>query len=382
MLPCQRDLFSLPPGLHFLNAARMTPLLRTVEAAGVAGVRRKTVPTEITAETFFDDVEAVRERFGRLVEAPAADVALAASASYGMAAVANNVALGAGQTVVVVGDQFPSNVYPWRRLAADAGATVRTVAAPDAARRGQAWNAALLDAIGPETALVSVPHVHWSDGTRFDLAAVGDRARAVGAVFVVDGTQSVGALPFSVAALRPDALVCSAYKWLMGPYGAALAVYGERFADGVPVEETWISRRGARDFSALSDYTDAYAPGAVRYDVGGRSNPVTVPMLRAGLDQLLDWTPAAVQAYASALSDRLCRRAGDLGWTSESAGARCGHLVGLRPPAGTDLAAVHAGLAARGVRVSVRGDALRVSPHLYNDDADVDALLDGLAALA
>ena len=382
MLACQRSLFSLPPELHYLNGAYMSPQLRAVKAAGRAGLEAKDDPSRITGADFFAPADAVRERFGRLVDAPPAHVAIVAAASYGMATVARNVAVEAGQTIVVVGEQFPSNVYPWRRLAAEAGATVRTVAAPDAERRADAWNAALLAAIDATTALVAVPHVHWADGTAFDLAAVGDRARDVGAAFVVDGTQSIGALPFSVAELRPDALVCGAYKWLLGPYGSGLAVFGERFLGGVPVEENWIGRAGADDFGGLVHYTDAYGPGAVRHDVGERSDPIRLPMLQAGLDQLLAWTPAAVQAYAAGLADAIAGGAAELGWRAHASGQRAGHLFGLRPPTGTDLDAARDALAARRVSVSVRGDALRVSPSVYNDASDVAALLDALASIA
>lgn len=381
MLACQRPLFSLPPGLHYLNGAYMSPQLRAAEAAGRAGLAVKNDPTRIRPEDFFEPANAVRERFGRLVGARPERVAIVAAASYGLGVVARNVALAPGQTIVVVGEQFPSNVYPWRRLAAESGASVRTVAGPDAERRAEAWTAALLDAIDATTGVVAVPHVHWADGTLFDLAAIGARARSVGAVFVVDGTQSVGALPFDVAALRPDALVCGAYKWLLGPYGSGLAVFGERFDDGAPLEENWIGRAGAEDFGGLVHYTDAYGPGAVRYDVGERSDPVRLPMLRAGLDQLLEWTPAAVQAYAIRIADAIAQGAAGLGWHAAPPDQRAGHLFGLRPPPGTDLDAVRDALAGRRVSVSVRGDALRVSPSVYNTDADADALLAALAAV-
>ena len=380
MLVPQRHRFALPPDLHYLNGAYMSPLLDTVEAAGVAGVRRKRDPTEITAPDFFEEADRVRALFARLVDAPdASRVALVPAVSYGMAVVARNLTVERGQTVVVLEEQFPSHVLPWRRLAEAAGALLVTVAAPDAARRGEAWNAALLDAIDGRCALVAVPHVHWADGTLFDLGAVGERARAVGAALVVDGTQSVGALPFSVSEVRPDALVCAGYKWLLGPYGCGCAFFGERFDGGEPLEETWIGRAGSEDFGGLVRYREDYGPGAVRYDVGERSNPILLPMLAAALDQLLAWTLEAVQAAAAALAERVASGARDLGFWVEDEGARAGHLFGLRPPAPVSAEAVRAALDARRVAVSVRGRVLRVSPGVYNGAADADALLAGLA---
>ena len=387
MLPSQKDLFALPPDLHFLNAAYMSPQLRAVEAAGVEALRVLRDPTLVGASDFFDDADHVRVLFAALVEARGAAerVALVPSASYGVGTVARNVTLGAGRSVVVLGGQFPSHVYPWRRLAAEAGGTVRAVEAPaplGAAGRGAGWNERLLDAIDAGTEVVAVPHVHWADGTVFDLEAVGARAREVGAALVVDGTQSVGALPFRLDAVRPDALVCAGYKWLMGPAGTGVLVLGERFRDGRPLEETWLGRAGAEDFGGLTEYTDDYASGAVRFDMGGRSNGVLLPMFIAGLRQLLVWGVAEVQATCAALADEVVAGARALGYGAEDAAYRAGHLFGLAPPPGVDAAEVRRALAERNVAVSTRGGCLRVSSHVYNGAADVDALLDGLAVCA
>ena len=385
MLAPQPDRFSLPPDLHYLNAAYMSPQLRSVEAAAIEGLRVQRDPTRIGPADFFDDADHVRALFADLVEAPEVppSVAIVPAASYGIETVARNVTLGAGRSVVVVGGQFPSHVYPWRRLAAETGGEVRTVEAPaplGAQGRGAEWNERLLDAIGPGTAVVAVPNVHWADGTVFDLEAVGERAREVGAALVVDGTQSIGALPFDLDAIRPDALVCAGYKWLMGPTGTGVLYLGERFADGRPLEETWLGRAGSDDFGGLTTYTDDYADGAVRFDMGGRANGILLPMLVAGLQQLREWRVPTVQATCAALSGQIVAGARALGYAAEDSAYRAGHLFGLAPPAGVDAGDVQRGLAARNVAVSARGGALRVSPHVYNDEADVDALLDGLRA--
>lgn len=385
MLASQTGLFSLPPDLHYLNAAYMSPQLRSVEAAGVEGLRVLRDPTKIGAADFFDDADHVRALFAALVGSPEAAprVALVPAVSYGVATVARNVALGAGRSVVVVGGQFPSHVYPWRRLADETGGTVRTVEAPaplGAEGRGARWNERLLEAIDADTAVVAVPHVHWADGTVFDLEAVGARAREVGAALVVDGTQSVGAFPFSLEAVRPDALVCAGYKWLMGPAGTGVLYLGERFDNGRPLEETWLGRAGAEDFGGLCDYTDDYGAGAVRFDMGGRANAILLPMLIAAMQQVREWGVAEIQATCAALADEVVEGARALGYGAERGVYRAGHLFGLAPPRGVDALDVCRALAERNVAVSTRGGALRVSPHVYNDGADVDALLDGLRA--
>lgn len=380
---CQRHRFSLPDGLHYLNCAYMSPLPRKVEAAVIRGLRRKRVPAAITSEDFFVESDKARELFAGLVGvADPRRVALVPSASYGVAVAARNLSLELGQRVVLTHEQFPGNVYAWRRAAAESGAEVRTVTPPASPERVRGWNERLLEAIDADTAVVALPHVHWTDGSRFDLEAIGGRARDVGAALVVDGTQSVGALPFDVERVRPDALVVAGYKWLLAPYSTALAYFGPRFDDGVPLEETWIARRGSEDFQRLVDYQEPYQPGAIRYDVGERSNFALLPGLIAALELLHEWTPAGIQDYCAALTAELLDEAPRLGYRLDEEGGPASHLFGLRMPDGVDLDAARSFLEARGVVASLRGSALRISPHVYNDEEDVAALLEAMAEIA
>ena len=381
MLTCQKSRFSLPDDEHYLNCAYMSPISAAVEAAGVAGVARKRVPSRLATSDFFTGAQQARELFARLVNAPdPSRIAIIPAASYGLAIAARNLPVAPGQNIVVTHEQFPANVHAWRKLAGSRQVELRTVHPPDAAEgRGRAWNARLLEAIDARTAVVALGHVHWTDGTKFDLETIGARAREVGAALVVDGTQSVGAMPFDVAAIQPDALVCATYKWLMGPYSLGFAYLGPRFDDGEPLEETWIGRAGSENFKDLVNYRDDYQPGAIRYDVGERSNFALMPMAVAALEQVLEWQPARIQQYCTALTAELFDRVRALGYTVEAPEHRGAHLFGLRAPAGTDITATSERLRDRKVHVSLRGSAIRVAPHVYNDARDVDALLAALA---
>ena len=204
------------------------------------------------ASDFFSQSNEIRWRFARLVgAADPSRIAVIPSVSYGVAIAARNLAVEKGQNIVLLHEQFPGNVYGWRRRAEDRGAEIRTVAPPEGSTRGAVWNERIIESIDQSTAVVTVPHVHWTDGTVFDLVAIGRRVREVGAALVVDGTQSVGAFPFDVAEIQPDALIVAAYKWLLGPYSTAVAYLGPRFDDGVPLEETWLGRAGSDDFKSL-----------------------------------------------------------------------------------------------------------------------------------
>jgi selenocysteine lyase/cysteine desulfurase len=375
-LACQRDAFRLPAGEHYLNCAYMGPLPRAAEEAGVAALRAKRLPTRITAPAAFWEADDLRRLFADLLNAPDPErVALQPGVSYGVATAARNLPVERGQNLVLTHEQFPGNVYAWRRLAAESGAELRAVRPPDGPGRGAAWNERLLESVDRDTAVVTVPHVHWTDGTLFDLEAVGARCREVGAALVVDATQSIGALPFDVEAVRPDALICATYKWLLGPYGLCLAWFGPRFDDGVPLEETWIARQGSEDFQNLVDYQDAYRAGAARYDMAERSSFFLVPIAAASLRLLLEWRPERVQDYCRELTRGLLDEVRALGYTVEDEPWRACHLFGLRMPPAVDLGALRDALARRKVSASLRGTALRLSPNVYNDEADIAALL-------
>jgi selenocysteine lyase/cysteine desulfurase len=221
---------------------------------------------------------------------------------------------------------------------------------------------------------VALAPVHWTDGTRFDLAAIGTRAHQHGAAFVIDGTQAIGALPFDLAETRADAVICAAYKWLLGPYSLAFGWFGPRYDTGTPLEEAWLARAGSDDFRNLVAYKEEYRPAAARYDVGGRSNFALMPMAIAALEQLLDWGVPAIQDYCRRLTADLFHTLPDAGFAADHEEGRAAHIFGLRAPQGLDNAALKAELDRRDIYVSLRGSAVRVSPNVYNTPEDVDAL--------
>ena len=375
-MQAKKQLFSLPPEAHYLNCAYMSPLPKPVEEAGIAGMRRKRAPGGIEPSDFFEDCDEIRRLFARLIgAADPTRIAILPAASYGLAVVARNTPVRAGQRIVVAANQFPSNYYVWRKLARRACGELVVVPAPDWDRRSAGWSAAIAQAIDESTAIVALSHTHWTDGTLFDLEAIGARAREYGAALIVDGTQSVGALPFDVTQLEPDAVICAGYKWLLGPYGIGVGYFGERYADGEPLEETWIGRVGSEDFRRLVDYQEAYRPGAIRYDAGESSNFINVPMLRTALALLLEWGVDDIQEHCRRLIEPLAAVAAEHGWPMEDESGRAAHIVGLRLPDDFDSESLRDALARRRVSVSLRGEALRVSPHVYNDEEDIEILI-------
>ena len=316
-----------------------------------------------------------KKDFANLIHASADAISIIPAVSYGMATVAKNLHLTQGQEIIVVDEQFPSNVYPWMRLAKESGCSLRIVSAPEVdVARGQTWNEQILEAIHPNTGLVALGHVHWADGTLFNLEAIGARCRDVGAAFVIDGTQSVGALPFNVETIRPDALICAGYKWLLGPYSIGLAYYGPRFEDGIPLEENWITREGSENFGGLVQYREAYQPGADRYDVGEKSNFILLPMLRRALLHLQEWQADRIQNYCEHLTRDFCQEVQELGFKIENDSWRAAHLFGVRVREDVSMERLMDALRKANISVSIRGTAVRISPHVYNSEEDIAAL--------
>jgi selenocysteine lyase/cysteine desulfurase len=374
-IPCQRALFDIPDDVAYLNCAYMSPLLRAARSAGERGVARKSAPWRLHARDFFTESEEARSRFAALVGAGADDIAIVPAASYGIGIAAANVTAGRGSRILVLADQFPSNVYSWRALAAANGAELVTLPWP----RDGNWTAALLAAIDERTAAAALPHCHWIDGSLVDLASVGRRLREVGAALVVDATQSLGALPFDVAAIDPDFAVAASYKWLLGPYSLGFLYVAPRHQQGRPLEHNWIARAGSEDFAGLVSYRDDLQPGARRFDVGERANFALMPMTIAALEQIAAWTVPAIQATLGAMTAGIAERAAAFGLRAAPAALRAPHYLGLRFVDGVP-SGLPERLAKANVHVSVRGDAMRVTPHLYNTEADIERLFRVLAA--
>jgi len=211
-----------------------------------------------------------------------------------------------------------------------------------------------------------------------DLAAVSQTAKAHGAALVLDLTQSAGAMPTDLSAIEPDFAVAACYKWLMGPYSIGFLWVHPKWRGGVPVEEGWIGRKGAEDFSRLVDYQTEYAPGARRFDMGERAQHQLMPMASEGMQQLLDWGVENIYETLTAKTEDIAARAGELGFTAKPVGARAGHYLGLYSdhPLPSDLVQR---MAARDVHLSVRGPCIRLTPHIYNTEEDLEHMLKALA---
>lgn len=373
----QRSAYDVPDDVAYFNTANLAPHLHSVRAAGEAALDRRGRPWLIGAEDWFTDVERLRKLFGGMVGGDGEGVAIIPATSYGFAVAARNLPLERGQRVLVLAEEYPSGIYAWRSACRATGAEILTVER----EHGQSWTDAVLAALDGSVAIVSVPNVHWTDGALVDLEAVAARAHESGARLVIDGSQSIGAMPLDVTALRPDFVITVGYKWLLGPFGVAYMWVADEHRDGEPIEENWILRAGSEDFARLVDYRDDYAPGARRFDVGQRTQFELVPMAIAALQQLTEWQIPRVAATLSVCTATMAERSARLGLHPLPVDQRGPHMLGVELPDDAQERTLPA-LAQAGCYAAVRGGSLRISPHLHVSDEDVEQLFTALDAIA
>jgi selenocysteine lyase/cysteine desulfurase len=369
----QRDLFDVPDDIVYMNTANMSPLLRAVREAAERGLAQRAAPWRITAADWFTDVERVRTGFAGVMGVESEGVAVVPSTSYALAIAARNLAARAGEQVLVLAAEYPSNYYTWKRFCERTRSDLVVVEREP----GQSWTDAVLAYTGERTRLVAVPNVHWTDGSWVDLPAVAIAARRAGAALVIDASQSLGAVPLDVASIQPDFVVSVGYKWLLGPFGLGCLYVAEQHRDGEPLEENWINREGSDDFASLVDYADLYRPGSRRFDVGQRTNFGLVPMAVAATQQLLEWTVAGVAASLEAVTDEIANRASELGLSVPVRDQRGPHMLGIKVPRDRAIA-LGRQLEQAGIVASVRGSSLRIAPHLHTNASDIDRLLQAL----
>jgi selenocysteine lyase/cysteine desulfurase len=378
MLASQRDLFEMPRDICYLNAASYSPLPRRVLEAGRAAVGRKGEPWTLDASFANAQHERARTAAARLINADPADVALISSVSYGVATAAKLVTIRRGTRVIVLENDHSSPVLEWRMRADAQGFVTETVRAPDDGD----WTAAVLAAIerpgAPPVGLASISSLHWSEGALLDIEKIGVALRRQGALFLIDGTQSVGALTMDVKSLDPDFVIFPTYKWLLGPYGRAFIYVAKRHQDGIPLEQTASGRRDVRAENATY-FTDLrYVADARRFDMGERDHFISLEMAAISMEMVAEWGGPAIVQRLAMLTDRIADGARGIGLSVLDKRLRAQHILSFKFKDGVPAGLVE-GLATEGVYVASRLGRMRVSPHVYNDEADADRFVASLA---
>ena len=374
----QKQRFDIPEDITYLNTASQSPAFQAIYEAGLKGLKQKNRPYTILGSDYFEPVVQLKKLFATLVDVDDYNrIATIPSVSYGIATVTNNITLNEGDEILVIDEQFPSNYYSWKKLADTYNATIKTISPI----RDEHWDTTIVAAITDKTAVVAMGHIHWSNGDLFDLKAISTKAKQHKALLIIDGSQSIGALPFSVKEIQPDALICAGYKWLFGPYGCAYAYFGKHFDHGQPLEENWSNRLNSENFSSLTNYQPEYKPLANRYTVGESGNFIYVKMQIVALQQVIEWAPKSIQEYCRSISLEATKQLIALGCQIKDPEHRTHHLFGIKIPEGSDINTLKAALQKQHIFVSFRGPFIRISCHLFNTEHDFKHLVNCIKSI-
>jgi cysteine desulfurase/selenocysteine lyase len=364
------EFFDFGP-VTYLNCAYHGPFPRVTAERIRQAIELETNPARLEASHFFELRERIRTRLARLTGAKPDEIALVASATQGIGNVATGLEFRPGDEVVISSANFPSNLFTWinlRRI----GVHVH-VLKPS---RGYLALEEVAAVMNSRTRVLALDWVNYSTGVRTDLAAFGELAHRHGAIFVADATQGVGAIELDLAASPVDVLTAAAYKWLLAPYGTGFLYLRPEVLNQIDLKVvSWLSVEGAEDFDALPSEEFSVSKTARRFDILAFINMFG---LEASLEFLEGIGVRTVNEHCTRLLDRLAEGLRLRGYTLSAAAdpPRRSTILCFSAPSPKATAALYEKLKSEKIAVSLRHDMIRVSPHLYNGEADIDRLLE------
>jgi selenocysteine lyase/cysteine desulfurase len=307
-----------------------------------------------------------------LFACPSSDIAVVAGASDILAQLPAMIQPSAGSTIVAVGSDFPAITRPWLRQQSLHNCQICFV--EDS--QSKDLTDALIQAIDEDTSVVAVSSVQFTTGTTVDMNRVSEAVAEVDARLIVDVSQELGARSVDIGSWNADAVVCSGYKWLGGHGGVALAAMSPRLLENAPPMTGWMGAPDPFDFDArsllLADDAKRYTQSTMSY--------VSIAGLITAIQQLLACGKQNIEKHADKLAKLLTEEAAQLGWhpyRSLGDSAACSHIVSLSHPE-KSLEATTKALAERKIICSSRGGRIRVSIAPYNDENDIDRLIQAL----
>ena len=377
-ISCQRNLFNIPDEIVYLNTAYISPLSLKVEKAINKGCKLETEPWKIDPEFhFFHQIKETKIIFSNLFNISYKNVSLIPSASYGISTAANNIKLTKTKNkILILKDQFPSNVYPWMELSKKQEGVLEIIDDLNETTLTEE----IINKISEEVAVVAIPNIRWTDGYIIDLKKVSDACKKFDVNLILDLTQSAGAMQIDLKEINPEFAIIANYKWMLGPYSTGFLYISDKFIDGVPLEETWIGRKNSQDFSKLTDYQSLYNSDSIRFDMGQRANFSLLPGVKAALEQLHDWSIRKIENTLYQNNLIICKGLSELGFEILSEKNRAPHFISARLP-GYDGNLLINILKKNKIFISERSGFLRITPHLWNNEEEFFKLINCLKSI-
>ena len=377
-ISCQRNLFNIPDEIVYLNTAYISPLSLKVEKAINKGCKLETEPWKIDPEFhFFHQIKETKIIFSNLFNISYKNVSLIPSASYGISTAANNIKLTKTKNkILILKDQFPSNVYPWMELSKKQEGVLEIIDDLNETTLTEE----IINKISEEVAVVAIPNIRWTDGYIIDLKKVSGACKKFDVNLILDLTQSAGAMQIDLKEINPEFAIIANYKWMLGPYSTGFLYISDKFIDGAPLEETWIGRKNSQDFSKLTDYQSLYNSDSIRFDMGQRANFSLLPGVKAALEQLHDWSIRKIENTLYQNNMIICKGLSELGFEILSEKNRAPHFISARLP-GYDGNLLINILKKNKIFISERSGFLRITPHLWNNEEDFFKLINCLKSI-
>ena len=366
--------FALRPDLVYLNHAAVSPWPARTRDAVIAFAEQNSLQGSLDYPAWLETEARLREHLRQLIGASAVDdIGLLKSTSEGLSLVAYGLDWRNGDNVVISDQEFPSNRIVWESLR-ELGVEVRHVDLLSATTPEDA----LLAQCDRRTRLVSVSSVQYATGLRLDLAALGPYCRRAGVLLCVDAIQSLGALRMDVETISADFVVADGHKWMLGPEGVALFYCRPDLRDQLRLNQYgWHMTEEPTDFDRL-DWKPAQT--ARRFEAGS-PNMLGIHALEASLSLLHEVGMEQVESAVLGKNRRLIERLSSLPGIeliTPFAEHRHAGIVTFKPLHGS-AEEMHAVLADNGVFCAVRGGGLRLSPHFYTPDEQLDRVVELVA---
>lgn len=361
-------------GVAYLNAALQGPMPLAAAREAHAALEWKKHPYRLPDSAYFDLPDRIREKVGRVIGAHPSEIAVTTGASAGLAAVAAGIDWKPGDEVLVGRGEFPAHFSTWLRYEQAGKLRVRIVEP-----RGQFISADdYIECIGPRTRLISASLVRFDNGARLDAARVARACEKVGAALILDLSQCAGAIQLNIRDLGASMAVCSGYKWLLGPYGTGFFWIASEWVERLPLGAVYfMALEGAREFHAMPTGNLRPAPGARRWDSAETANFTNLAAFDSSLDLVLRMGTDAVQRSIDSLVTEIIEGLPRTNCVlaSPAEPERRGQYVCVSARDPKNTAAFYEKAREAKISVSLRENALRIAPHIYNTAEDISRLM-------